>query len=144
MAAAEKELYSFSKQSGEIKEVLKAMGLRASADYSDITLINKWTEQLGFTLDSILYCAKTLKGGGGNMKKLDNMLTEFFKYKKFSIKEIEDYINEKQKYKDTAYAVLKELGEYRPYRPRDTDYIFPGRTGLRRQTPCANPQNYLL
>jgi DnaD/phage-associated family protein len=126
LAAAEKELYSFSKQSGEIKEVLKALGLRASADYSDITLLNKWTEQLGFTLDSILYCAKTLKGGGGNMKKLDNMLTEFFKYKKFSIKEIEDYINEKQKYKDTAYAVLKELGEYLPnIDPAIQNYILP-------------------
>jgi DnaD/phage-associated family protein len=126
LPAAEKELMNFGKQSQEIKEVLKALGQRGGADYADITLLAKWREQFGFTLDSILYCANTLKGGKGGMKKLDGMLTEFFKYKKFSVKEIEDYITEKQKYRDTAYAVLKELGEYLPnIDPAIQNYIVP-------------------
>lgn len=126
LAAAEKELYDYSRQSIEINKVLKTLGLRSNVDYSDISLYNKWTQQFGFTLDSVLYCAKLAKEQNGGMKKLDNMLTEFYKFKKFSVKEIEDYVNEKQKYKDIAYAVLKELGEYLPnIEPALQNYIIP-------------------
>lgn len=126
LAAAEAELHSYNKQSGEIKDVLRAMGLRGSADYSDTALYTKWREQLGFTVDAILYTARLLKTKKGNMQKLDTMLTEFFKFKKFSIKEIEDFAAQGQKYRDITYAVLKELGLYLPVvDPAIENYILP-------------------
>lgn len=126
LPTAEAELSSYNRQAGEIKTVLRALGYRGGTDYSDTSLYTKWREQYGFTIDAILYCANLLKPKKGNMQKLDSMLDEFFKYKKFSVKEIEDYVEEKQKYKDTAYAVLKELGEYIPnIEPAIENYILP-------------------
>lgn len=126
LAAAEAELYSYNKQAGEIKEVLRAMGYRGGADYTDTALYTKWLEQFGFETAAILFSARLLKSKKGNMQKLDVMMTEFFKYKKFSVKEIEDYVNERQKYKDLTYKVLKELGEYLPnIEPAIENYILP-------------------
>lgn len=126
LAAAEAELCNYNRQAGEIKTVLKALGYRGGADYSDASLYTKWREQYGFCIDAILYCARLLKLKKGTMSKLDTMLDEFFKHKKFSVKEIEDYVTEKQKYKDAAYAVLKELGEYiSNIEPAIENYILP-------------------
>lgn len=126
LPTAEAELYSYNRQAGEIKNVLKCLGYRGGTDYSDTSLYTKWRDQFGFSIDAILYCAKLLKPKKGNMQKLDVMLDEFFKYKKFSVKEIEDYVMEKQKYKDTTYTVLKELGEYIPnIEPVIENYILP-------------------
>lgn len=126
LSSAEVELYTYNKQVGEIKDVLKALGYRGGTDYSDTSLYSKWREQFGFSTEAIIFCAKLLKPKKGNMQKLDSTLAEFFKYKKFSAKEIEDYVNERQKYKDTAYSVLKELGEYIPnIEPAIENYILP-------------------
>jgi DnaD/phage-associated family protein len=126
LAAAEAELSSYNRQADEIKAVLKALGYRGGTDFYDTSLYTKWREQFGFSVEAIMYCANQLKNQKGTMTKLDAMLNEYFKHKKFSIKEIEDYSAEKQVYKDTAYAVLKELGEYIPNtEPVIENYIQP-------------------
>lgn len=126
LAAAEQELYSYNRQAEEIRNVHKAMGYRGGADFNDTALYSKWREQYGFSADTILYAAKLLKQKKGTMEKLDALLDEYYKNKKLSVKEIEDYNAEKQMYRDAALAVLKELGEYMPsLEPAIENYILP-------------------
>ncbi|NLK17674.1 MAG: DnaD domain protein [Clostridiales bacterium] len=126
LAAAEQELCSYNRQAEEIKSVHKAMGYRGGADFNDTALYTKWREQYGFSVDTILYAARLLRQKKGNMEKLNLLLDEYYKNKKFSIKEIEDYNAEKQRYREAAFSVLKELGQYLPnVEPAIENYILP-------------------
>ncbi len=110
--ACERELAAFNSSTAEITEIYKAMGLRGGADFYDSERLAKWKEELGFPTPSILAAARTLRGKRPTMEKLDALLLEYFRNKKFSKEEIADYESHKAALKDTAVSVNRALGVY--------------------------------
>jgi len=106
----DKKLSSYVSRTAEIEKILSAMGLKRSAEIDDLNLLNKWTKELGFEVDAIIYAGKKVKKGGFN--KLDEFLLELYSAKKFSISEIEDYSKNKQNLFDLTIKFNKSLGLY--------------------------------
>ena len=86
------------------------MSLRRQAEIEDLTLLNKWTEELGFDYENVLFAAKSLKKG--NMQKLDVFLLELYSIKCFSKEEISSYLNNKKSIYELAIKINKTLGIY--------------------------------
>ena len=106
----ENELSSYIFRTAEIDKLLKAMSLRRQAEIEDLTLLNKWTEELGFDYENVLYAAKSLNKG--NMKKLDEFLMELYSIKCFSKEEISSYLLSKKSIYELAIKINKTLGIY--------------------------------
>ncbi len=112
LEACENELASFNAQSAAIGAVYKAMGLRGGADLFDSELYGKWTAELGFGREAIEYAAKSLRGKRPTMQRLDAVLLEYFRNRKFDVSEIAEYEQRKSALKDIAVSVNRALGEY--------------------------------
>ncbi len=104
------ELSSFIKKTAEIENILKAMSIKRAPDHDDAKLLKKWTGELNFEYDSILFAAKNLKKG--SMEKLDAFLLELYAKKSFSTKEIADYVSKKQAIYELAIKINKTLSIY--------------------------------
>ncbi len=106
----ELELSSYVTKTKELDSILKAMSIKRTADHEDAKLLKKWTGELDFEFESILFAAKNLKRG--SMEKLDSFLLELHAVKCFSPREIEDFINKKQGVYDLAIKINKTLSIY--------------------------------
>lgn len=95
----------------QLAEILSVLGAKRKIDIDDRRLYQKWTEEYGFDGDLVVEIARRCKKQGG-MTKLDKMLTEFYKLKLFSLKEIEDYDAVKEQNKQLAVEVNRALGLY--------------------------------
>lgn len=71
----------------------------------------KWTRSWGFSAESILFAAKTLKNKG-SISKLDKLLDEYFRMDIFDLKDIEAYVKNRELMYTAAIAVNKSLGVY--------------------------------
>jgi len=127
--AAEKELSTFSGQEKEIKDMLKALGLK-HIDYDVSPMYTKWRNQLGFSFESVICAAKIQRQTKGTVPRLDSFLEELYKNKKYSVKEIEDYGLEFKEYRNLANALLKELGDFvSAIEPVIESYVVPWTDG---------------
>lgn len=106
----ELELSSFVTKTAELSSILKAMSIKRMPDHDDAKLLKKWTEELDFEFESILFAAKKLKKA--SMEKLDNFLLELHATKCFSPREISDFIDKKQAIYDLAIKINKALSIY--------------------------------
>ncbi|MBR1968431.1 MAG: DnaD domain protein, partial [Clostridia bacterium] len=106
----EKELSSYVAKTGAIEKILKAMSLRRQPEIEDSELLKKWTRELNFETENIIFAASKLKKG--NMARLDEFLMELYAMKSFSKEEIEDYIDKKQSVYDLAIKINKALSVY--------------------------------
>ena len=106
----EKELSSYIAKTGAIEKILKAMSLRRQPEIEDSELLKKWTRELNFETENIIFAASKLKKG--NMARLDEFLMELYAMKSFSKEEIEDYIDKKQSVYDLAIKINKALSVY--------------------------------
>ncbi len=106
----EKELSSYIAKTGAIEKILKAMSLRRQPEIEDSELLKKWTRELNFETENIIFAASKLKKG--NMTRLDGFLMELYAMKSFSKEEIEDYIDKKQSVYDLAIKINKALSVY--------------------------------
>ncbi len=106
----ELELSSFVTKTKELESILKAMSIKRASDHEDAKLLKKWTGELDFEFESILFAAKKLKRG--NMEKLDAFLLELYQAKCFSPTEISIFIDKKQAIWDTTEKIVKALGLY--------------------------------
>ncbi len=106
----ELELASFIKKTAELESILKAMSIKRAPEHDDAKLLKKWTGELNFEYESILFTAKKLKKG--SMEKLDSFMLELYATKSFSPKEITDYINKKQAVYELAIKINKALSIY--------------------------------
>ncbi len=106
----ELELSSFVTKTAELSSILKAISIKRAPDHEDSKLLKKWTDELDFEYESILFAAKKLKKG--TMEKLDAFLLELHANKSFSPREIEGFINKKQAIYDLAIKVNKSLSIY--------------------------------
>lgn len=109
--AVENKFLEQEKSSEEIKQILKALGLKREADIEERNLYLKWTNTLGFTHGVILEVAKTVKkNGGGGYVKLDELLMKYYEQKLMSIEEISNFSKYQEELLEIAKLVSKNLG----------------------------------
>ena len=106
----EKELSSYIFRTGEITKILKALGLRRAPDIDDLNYFKKWTQELSFEPENIVFAAKTLKKS--SVAKLDELLLDLYSAKSFSKEEIAAYSQGKQKIYDFAVKFNRNLSVY--------------------------------
>lgn len=106
----EKELSSYVLRTGELEKILKAISVKKRPDIEDLNYYKKWTQELSFEPENVLFVAKLLKKS--TMAKLDAFLLELFGAKSFSPAEIENYAREKQRVYDLAVKFNKALSVY--------------------------------
>jgi hypothetical protein len=86
------------------------LSLRRQPELEDATLLKKWTQELNFEEENIVFAAEKLKKG--NMEKLDAFLLELYSMKSFSKEEIEEFSKNKQRTYDLAIKINKALSIY--------------------------------
>ncbi|MBO7345197.1 MAG: DnaD domain protein [Clostridia bacterium] len=106
----EKELASYVLRTGLIEKILKAMSVRRQPEIEDSTYLKKWTQELNFEEENILFAATTLKKG--TMAKLDEFLLELYSMKSFSKEEIKEYVKNKNSIYELAIKINKLLSIY--------------------------------
>ena len=106
----EKELSSYVLRTASIEKILKALKLRRQPEIEDSTLLKKWTTELNFEVDNIVFAASKLTKG--SMAKLDEFLIELYSKKSFSKEEIAEYMSLKKDVYDLAIKINKSLSIY--------------------------------
>lgn len=109
--AVEKKMAELELSLGDVKDVLKVLGIKRNAYVEENQLLVKWKKDFGFNLETILVIAKSLKKKGG-MLKLDAKLTKYYELKLLDLKEIEEYEANKQTLFDTAKNITRAIGVY--------------------------------
>jgi DnaD/phage-associated family protein len=106
----EKELSAYVLRTGEINKIFKALSIKRSPDIEDSELYKKWTEDMHFDTENVVFAASKLKKG--TMAKLDAFINELYSMKSFSMQEIENYAEKKQQVYDLAVKINKALSVY--------------------------------
>ena len=105
--AVENELSDYFGKSDAIEAVLKKLGLRRKADFSDLKLYEKWTNDYGFLPETVLFVAGKLKRG--DLQKLDALFMELFGAKAFTKKEISAVFDRREELDAFAKEVCRNL-----------------------------------
>ena len=106
----EKELSSYIAQTGVLEQILRSLSLRRQPDIEDANLFKKWTGELSFDSDNIIFAASKLKKG--SMEKLDEFLLELYALKSFSKEEIAGFMDKKKAIYNLAVKINKTLSIY--------------------------------
>ena len=106
----EKELSSYISRTNDIQRILHALSLKRQPEYEDLALLKKWTGELNFEIDNVVFAASKIKKG--SMAKLDEFMMELYSIKSFSKEEIDGFIKNKQKVFDLAVKINKALSVY--------------------------------
>lgn len=106
----EKELSSYILRTGLLERILRAMSLRRAPEIEDLTLLKKWTQELHFEEENIVFAASKIKKG--NMEKLDEFLLQLYSTKSFSKEEIAEYLDRKKSVYELAIKINKALSVY--------------------------------
>ena len=106
----EKELSSYVLRTGLLERILKAMSVRRAPEIEDLTLLKKWTSELNFEEENIVFAAEKIKKG--SMAKLDEFLLDLYSTKSFSKEEISVYLDKKKAVYDLAIKINKALSIY--------------------------------
>lgn len=122
--AVEEKLSSAVKYTDDIKLLFTSLGIRRGIEYEDRRLYEKWTEGMGFDLETIRYVAK--KNKKYTMDRLDRKLEGYFKMGLMSQKEIDSYEANRESLFDLTREINKIIGVY--YQSLDyiiEDYVTP-------------------
>lgn len=106
----EKELSTYVSRTSEIERILKAMNLKRQPEIDDLKLLNKWTKELNFEIDNIVFAASKIKKG--SMAKLDEFMLDLYSMKSFTKEEIGAYMSQKQALYELAVKINKALSVY--------------------------------
>ena len=106
----EKELSSYVLRTGIIEKILSALSIKRQADIDDLNLLKKWTKELEFEPENIIFDAKQLKKGSIN--KLDDFILELYSLKCFSKEEIKNFFAKKQEIMDLTIKINRALSIY--------------------------------
>ncbi len=106
----EEKLSGYVLQSGDIAKILRAMGSSKKPEPDDYKLFKKWTREMGFETEAIVYTASLFKKSG--LPKLDEALTDLYANKKFSQSEIKDFLARKSEIRALTLQIARELGVY--------------------------------
>lgn len=94
----------------DIKLVLTTLGIKRACSMEEKDLFFDWTQNLGFTLDTLIHLAKIVKKKKGNFFKLNSIVNKCFELQKFSTKEIDDYFAMEEEYYNIAKTICRNLG----------------------------------
>ncbi len=106
----EKELADYVLRTGELSKIFSALSIKRKPEIEDSDLYKKWTQELNFDAESIVYAANKLKKG--SISKLDAFITELYSMKRFSIEEIDGYAEQKKSVYELAIRINKALAIY--------------------------------
>lgn len=106
----EKELSSYLARTVVLEQIFSALSLRRKVEIEDTALLKKWTQELSFDAENIIFAASQLKKG--SMAKLDEFLMELYALKSFSKQEIAEYMGKKKSIFDLAIKINKALSIY--------------------------------
>lgn len=106
----EKELSSYVPRTGEIAKILKAMNVKRQPDIDDLNLYKKWTQELHFETENIIFAATKMKKS--NVNKLDEFLIKLYNSKCFSKEEISEYIANKEELYNATVKINRALAVY--------------------------------
>ncbi len=106
----EKELSAYILRTSEITKILKALSVSRAPDIEDLNYFKKWTQELAFEPENVIFAAKTIKKG--NMAKLDRLLLDLYSAKCFGKEEIAHYCANKQAVFDLAVKFNRALSIY--------------------------------
>ena len=106
----ETELSSYLLKTAELEKILKALNAKRSPDIDDLNLYKKWTTDLNFDSENIVFAASKVKKGG--MAKLDEFLMELYSKKSFSKEEILEHFKSREQTYDLAIKINKALSIY--------------------------------
>ena len=106
----EQELSSYLLKTAELEKILKALSIRRKPDIDDLNLLKKWTKELCFDPENVVFAAKTLKKS--SMEKLDELMMELYSAKRFSKEEIAEYSANKRFAYDFAVRFNRALSVY--------------------------------
>lgn len=109
--AVEEKFLEQERSSDELKQVFAALKIKRDSDIDERNTYLKWKNKFGFTQGVIVAVAKSFKTGG-NIAKLDELLTKYFELKLLSIEEIEEYASTREELFEIAKTVCKNLGLY--------------------------------
>jgi len=100
----EERLSSFTLSTTSLLKIFAVCSIKRRPEVEDGELLKKWLS-LGFSEDAICCAAKSFKAK--SMEKLDSVLDELAKNRKFDPKEIDDY----KKSKDSLYTGVREIAK---------------------------------
>lgn len=106
----EKELSSYVARTAVLEQIFNALSLHRNVDIEDTNLLKKWTQELSFDTENIIFAASKLKKG--SMAKLDQFLLELYALKSFSKQEIAEYMDKKKAIYELAIKINKALSIY--------------------------------
>lgn len=106
----DERLSAYTSSTPALIRIFGAMGLKKQPDIDDDKLYKKWVNELGFEEPAIIAAAKLFKAK--TTEKLDGVLTELYKNKKFDAKEIESYAENKTSIYNATLSIARELGVY--------------------------------
>lgn len=109
--AVEQKLLEHEQATGEIKQILKMLGINRNASFEERNLFIKWTKDLDFSVDVILFVAKSCKRKGGTAL-LDKKLQKYYELKLLTQKEIQEFEDNKENLLKTAKEITKAIGVY--------------------------------
>lgn len=106
----EAELNKYVTKTADIEKILAAMDSKKQPEMENIKQLNKWINELGFTMEAVLAAASSLKKG--NFDKLDAFMMELYGLKCFGVEDIKSYVNKKRELYDASVKIAKALSLY--------------------------------
>ncbi|MBR5899951.1 MAG: DnaD domain protein [Clostridia bacterium] len=106
----EKELSSYVLRTAEIEKILRALSSKRQPEIDDLKLYKKWTQELNFEPENIVFAASKLKKS--SMEKLDEFMTKLYANKSFSKEEIASYLSSQKSTIELAVKINKALAIY--------------------------------
>lgn len=106
----EERLSNYSNSTAALIKIFTAISIKKQPDFDDDTLYKKWTKDMGFDDDGIIAAAKCFKVK--SLEKIDGVISELYKNKKFDVKEIKDYCDNKNSIYAATIEIAKALGVY--------------------------------
>lgn len=116
------KLSSYTSSTPALLKIFSAAGIKKQPDIEDEKFYKKWTTELGFEDVAISAAAKCFKVK--TPEKLDEVLCELYKNKKFDIKEIEHFADSRNSVVSATKDIAKLLGVYmQNYAPYIENYV---------------------
>ncbi len=109
-AKVDEKLARFTSSTPALLKIFSAAGINRRPDVDDDRLYKKWNSEMGFDDDAIIAASKYFKTK--NVQKLDEVLGELYRNKKFDVKEIEFYCKNKNSVYSGTLEIAKALGVY--------------------------------
>ena len=106
-----KKIEEFEQSLDKVNEVIKALKSKRKATFEDRQFYKKWTEELEFKHEVLLYVAKSIKTNP-SIYRLDAKLLNYFELKLYDIKEIEGFESARDSVYKLAKKITKAIGVY--------------------------------